>query len=420
MPYKKYNDSVSLFRKEAVDASFDKSSTLGDAGIASPVSWTIITIIFVIFGIGLIVFISTAKLPEIESVRGYLRYPEAEARVFPTRKGIISECNVVNNQLVKKGDVIGRVKTELYLSNGSEISDLELRVVNEDINNIKRIIASKNNHATISKELIMTVIKSKVMEVKHLQDSLKLESLKFKDEIDLYGRHKKLYEEGVLSEIDFYNRRENYRIVEKNILDIKGSISRIENEILLERKKIEKVNIDLEEELAQIETRSLQIDRDLLKQKSIQGFAIVAQITGLVDNLECRVGDPVNPNIPLMTIIPKNSELMAELMIKSTSIPYVKKGLPLRLKYDAFPFDKYGVFDGEIKSVSTTVVNWYERNGGSPEQGSFYVITASINDQKYSNDGREFIMKSGMKFTAELILTERTILDWLLKDLRSN
>jgi hemolysin D len=64
------------------------------------------------------------------------------------------------------------------------------------------------------------------------------------------------------------------------------------------------------------------------------------------------VGGVVTPAEPVMVLVPADSRLEIEAMVRNQDIGFVRAGEPAEIKIDTFNFTRYGLLHGQVMSVS--------------------------------------------------------------------
>ncbi len=64
------------------------------------------------------------------------------------------------------------------------------------------------------------------------------------------------------------------------------------------------------------------------------------------------IGSVVSPGTILLTLVPSDEPLQAEVMINNDDVGFVHEGQSVKLKLAAYPFQKYGMVDGTVTHVS--------------------------------------------------------------------
>lgn len=137
------------------------------------------------------------------------------------------------------------------------------------------------------------------------------------------------------------------------------------------------------------------------------------------------VGTVVQPGTVLLTLVPQDDTLRAEVWVSNEDIGFVRPGQAVKLKFAAFPFQKYGMVDGTVEHVSADAADGASGNGTSPgdkggakNQPLLYKALVTLQRMDLEMDGRRFALSSGMQSNAEIRLGTRTVMEYLLSPVR--
>ena len=117
--------------------------------------------------------------------------------------------------------------------------------------------------------------------------------------------------------------------------------------------------------------------------------------------------------------MPTHSELQAELLVPARAIGFVEVGQPVRILYDAFPYQHFGTHRGKIVSISQTLINAANAAGPIAFNQPAYRVVASLESLRIQANGKSVPLQPDMLLRADIILERRTLLSWLLQPLRS-
>jgi HlyD family secretion protein len=122
----------------------------------------------------------------------------------------------------------------------------------------------------------------------------------------------------------------------------------------------------------------------------------------------------------LLTLVPEHETLRAEVWVTNEDIGFVKKGQTVRLKFAAFPFQKYGMVQGMVAHIGADSVDATTANGTAPNEApaampaSRYKALVALKVARLEADGERFPLSAGMQANAEILLGTRTVLEYLL------
>ena len=129
------------------------------------------------------------------------------------------------------------------------------------------------------------------------------------------------------------------------------------------------------------------------------------------------VGTVVAPGTVLMSLVPLNEPLRAEVMLKNEDAGFVHLGQPVKLKFAAYPFQKYGMIDGVIDHIGPDVADPQAggREGLDPAQAmARYPVWVKLSRQSLEVDGKALVLTPGMQLVADIHQGERSVLEYLL------
>lgn len=190
-----------------------------------------------------------------------------------------------------------------------------------------------------------------------------------------------------------------------NILELKSQLNLVKPSELIE--------------LSQINSAKSQIKSGILDLSIQDGVMVKSPSDGIISNLNFKVGETVSSSSPIATVSPNNDSMFAELIIPTRSAGFVKKGMPLRIMIDAFPYQKYGLVDATIVEISNSALGPSEINFPIEIKEPVYRIVAKLSKSTLNIDGNKNRIVPGMLLKADVILDKRTLLDWLLEPLIS-
>jgi HlyD family secretion protein len=152
----------------------------------------------------------------------------------------------------------------------------------------------------------------------------------------------------------------------------------------------------------------LQFEEQLLELRASQA--------GVVKELATTtLGAVVQPGTVLVSLVPRGEPLWAEVLIESKDIGFVARNQPVRIKLDAYQFQKYGIAEGVVRTVSA---DSSEPTGAAREQqpshGPTFKALVELKEQRLWANGLDLPLAAGMQVSAEIIEGKRTVMEYLL------
>jgi HlyD family secretion protein len=179
---------------------------------------------------------------------------------------------------------------------------------------------------------------------------------------------------------------------------------------------------DTVEKMTQLEQQSAKL------QYRQQNLELKAPQAGTVKELATTtVGAVVQPGTVILSLVPANEPLRAEVAVQNQDIGFVRAGQQVRLKLATYPFQKYGMLDGTVETViadakaestrgaGSNVTNAADANGSaSVADSSAYKAIVRLAGQEMKTHGLSLPLAAGMQLTAEIVEDQRTVMEYLL------
>jgi HlyD family secretion protein len=140
---------------------------------------------------------------------------------------------------------------------------------------------------------------------------------------------------------------------------------------------------------------------------------IVAPASGVITDLtSTQPGDKVLANTPLGGIVPSGARPIVKTEIVESDRAFLHEGLPVKVKFDAFPYQRYGVINGTLEYVSPATKP-------SPQSKQpVYEARVSLERDSYQVAGVKYPLRYGMTAAAEIVVRERRLIDLALDPFR--
>ena len=87
--------------------------------------------------------------------------------------------------------------------------------------------------------------------------------------------------------------------------------------------------------------------------------------------------------------------------------------------YDAYPYQKFGIARGEVRSVAAVAQRPDEIGIAADSPELLYRVRVAPDASTVKAFGREHALQPGMELSADVVLEDRRLVDWLLEPIRS-
>jgi multidrug resistance efflux pump len=230
----------------------------------------------------------------------------------------------------------------------------------------------------------------------------------------------------------FEAARESVNRAEKAVFDAQQSKSQIEIQLktaMVEResfgsqeqverlkKDFEKRKADRDDALKKLDEKINSIEGRLKKAMSAQEGATGATyqedkilysslFDGLITKVHAQTGQIITPGSPLVTMIRESAALEGHALVDNKDIGHLRPGQVVKIKYFAYPYQEYGIKEGQISDIATTP-------SGLPGKESKYLVKIALLDETIRRmGGKPKQLEMGLEGTAEIKTGERRFIE---------
>lgn len=401
-----------LFRDEALAL---RSRLLHGAAIAQlPLSWHLLTgfLLFLLVAIG--VFLCTQSVSRRETAAGVLSLSSGELRVIARAAGTVDRVFVHEGQSVRRGDKLVSISTEQELAAGSTLDMEVLRTLEAEHDALERRVAAQDMSSNLETRVLARRLEGERNQLVDLQAALVVKRQRLETTRLAYETGKQ-YLRDALTTQDYQRQREyDYLSQLAAVRDADAQVSQLVGAIAQDEVLLRKLPHDHALARAALLNDLASLDGRKATVRGQGGYVLVAMSAGRVTALQAKSGQAVVPNYPLLAVIPAGSELQAELYVPSRAIGFVKPGQKVRLLYDAFPYQRFGAAYGVVSQVSSTVLRPEEVAAAVSVKEPVYRVLVRPEHGALVAYGSEFALRAGMALTADIVLEDRTFMQFLL------
>lgn len=406
-----------LFRANAVK---QQSARLdGDVIIAQPLSSTVLTTILLCVVVAIVVFLSVTSFNRKETVTGYLKPDIGLAKVMSSRAGVIQQVFVEDGQQVQSGDRLALVAIPEHLSAGDSLTgtlfqglvqQTELVTLRKQqlLSQFAQQETEYHSRLTLSDNLLNDI---------HAQQQLLQQRLLLNQQRqqDFQG----LQQRGAISTTELQQQQELVLNIRQQLAEINASEQNQKAQIAQLSGLLQRLPSEREQQLAMLNSDISRLQQQQTELNARGEMLITAPISGRVTNLMAEIGNNVRVGLPLLTIMPDNAQLQAILLVPTRAYGFVMPGQRTRLRFDAFPYQRFGLYEGEVIKTAQAIVLPNEVDMPVAVQEPVYRVQVALDSQLIRAYGNTVPLQSGMLLSADIVLEQRSLLAWLFEPILS-
>jgi hemolysin D len=144
----------------------------------------------------------------------------------------------------------------------------------------------------------------------------------------------------------------------------------------------------------------------------------LVRMTALEDSIilsiaKLSVGSVLQPGDKLITAMPVNQPVLAELKISTHDIGFVRVGDPVTLKVDAFNYVEHGTATGKVQWISENA--FWVNDQTSQAQEPYYRVGVSVDALDFVGVPENFRLVPGMTLQADIKVGRRSLGAYLME-----
>ncbi|WP_084554925.1 HlyD family efflux transporter periplasmic adaptor subunit [[Phormidium ambiguum] IAM M-71] len=384
--------------------------------------------------------IVTKKQPllELESEEIKSELQQAQTRL-EGQKNRLAQLELIKNQLL-----LG-VRAQQQQNQAQELEK------QAQVEQARQNLESLRNTYNLQKEEKLAQVNQSQQNLEYSQTALNLAEIRLTKAQREVQRYRQLHKQGVVPEIKVVEQeilaQERQQLREQAESDVKQAKLRKEEQKSSYRRIIHQAESDIkqaqlrlqeqqksyqslihsgkiavlknEEQIKELDAQFTTLKAEIQQSKSqIQSWefqlgqrVLRAPVSGTLFQLPIqRAGAVVQPSTLIAEIAPKNASLILRAQMATSESGTLSEGMAVKMKFDAYPFQDYGVVEGRLSRIAPT------SKVTETSQGAIATFDLEIELTKTCIQTSKGCtpLTPGQTATAEVIVRQRRIIDFIL------
>ncbi|HEU5135389.1 MAG TPA: HlyD family type I secretion periplasmic adaptor subunit [Steroidobacteraceae bacterium] len=417
----------------------------------SPMPRAVLNVLLVLLA-ALLVWAMVGRVDIVASAQGKL-VPQTYVKIVqPADSGVVREILVQEGDFVRAGQVLLRMDTTLSAADASivakevELRELQLRRIESEMSDrpMQRftgggdaLFREVEAEATGRRRAYEDAVNSEKAAAEQAQEELEgaiAQQAKLEQLLPIYKQEEaslaKLAEEGHVSKFQYAEKQRERIETEQNLMSQNRTVTGLRARITQANSRIAQVTSDYRQRLLSERTEAQgaleRARQELAKQEHRSRLSeLRAPQDGVIKDVATYTeGAVVSAGSVLMSLVPANEELVAEVFIKNEDVGFVREGQTAKVKLSTYPFQKYGMLDGTVVRISADASEPQAQRGDTeddeapPPAISPFKAIVRLNRQSLRFADTEWPISPGMQVVAELKEGERTVMEYLLSPVK--
>ena len=369
--------------------------------------------------------------------------------VQPSQSGVLREILVGDGQEVKVGQVLLRMDTQVNDADQATVETdlmlrrLQLRRIQSELAGVPFTAKPGDRVDLVQQVTAQSLANGRAYESQlesekatltkaeqDLRGAMEMES-RLKQTVPIYqeteAAHQNLAKDGFISKLALLDKTRERIEKEQELKAQTHQVASLRASIEQSRKRLAQITSayrqQLENERSDANGQRLKLEQESGKQAYRRNqLELRAPQDGVVKDLATHTaGTVVSPGTILLTLVPHNDPVKAEVWVTNEDAGWVEVNQKVKIKLAAFPFNKYGMVSGHVETISPDAAELPDTRERDRKDTREHVMPPSgfrtlvVLDSPYlERDGKKFQVTAGMVVSAEVNLGSRTVMEYLL------
>jgi len=408
-----------LFRKESLDAK--KPKVLGSVALyCPPFRWVVIALVCMLVAV-LIAFCIFGSYTKRETAQGVLVPESGMMTITAITAGTVIYLPAREGDVLQKGSQIATVSSEISTRYGQtrEAIATQLELQKQGL----------NNQLTNLEELNSETLKSLQEKVSLLgQQSVELDKIyrQRTQQIELsktqLNKMSAMRKEGYASNTQVEQQQNDLLDASVRLQDVARQRIDVRQQLAQARQQLREQPITYYRQKNELQQKLSEITQSMMENESRRSIELRAPEKGTVSAVLVKQGQVVTAGQTLAMILPDNARLQARIMLSSRAIGFIRPGQRVVLRYQSFPWQKFGQQYGTVLEISKSALSPQEVStitGDGQAKESMYQVKVTLDKQTVQAYGKQNSLRPGSGLEADFIIDKRRIYEWVLEPLNA-
>lgn len=404
-----------LFRKEVVDAQ--RRSWLGNISLAQPVRLWVLASLATVCAMVVVCLFFFGEYTRRSRVGGELVPDLGLSTVVAPSAGVIAKLDVEEGDNVQRLDALLLISAARVTAAGDEAMDVLLDGQMSRMASIQALSQSQDEQFEIQHEGASRQRAALLKELEQIEREIVTRTEQVRLGRETVERFRRVADQRYVSLVQLFQQEQSMLEMLNGQQQLERQATTLRRTLAEVEQKLAEVPLQRSAVRASSERDLASLDQETVRMKADGELLLRSPVAGLVANRLVEAGQAVQAGQPILSLLPAGSELRAQLMISSSAIGFVKPGDRVLLRYQAYPYQKFGSHQGTVVLVSRSgLANSSASNDG---RAPLYRVLVALDAQSVLAYGQSEQLRPGMQLEADIMGERRKLYEWLLEPLFS-
>lgn len=415
--------SKTLFRQQAIDHA--TVCQYGTVILTHPFSHAVLTCVFAMLALLIIAFFAFFEITRKAPIQGLLVPTSGVIRVFSNQVGVIKEVRINEGQFVRKDEILFVISSERSTSNQRSTEALISELLAQRRDSFHTELQQAKVQAGHRRVALQKRVLDLQNEIKQLDSQAIIQKQRIALSEQTVTRFAQLQATNYISAAQMQEREAELLDQRQRLLEIERIRSATQRDLASTQAEEQDVAVQAQRDENALRRNASTLQQDLTENEARREIPIRARQSGTITAVAAYLGQTVGTATSLASILPEGNKLEAEMYVPSRAVGFIKPGMTALLRYQPFPYQKFGQHPAHVREVATTSVRLEELPTsaaalpGLAQSEPVYRIRLQLDQQTVRAFGTAIPLRSGMLVDASVMLERRKLYEWVLEPLFS-
>jgi membrane fusion protein len=416
------NVETELFRTEVL--AEQQSQWLGTVLLIPRISYAMSAGFALLAAAGVLAILFCAHYTKTARIQGWLVPERGIIQIFAPQPGVLVELHVQEGEKVRKGMPLLALSTELQ----SEALGATQRNVLLWLQQRRASLLAEKERLKALQQHQMEELSKRLASIKDEQDSFKQDFQLQRVRIGIAERitemQRTLFAKNLAPRLHLSQAEDDtlQQVQQMQVLRHQQATLGLERMNL--EAQLAEIPIKNETQLAEADRNIALLEQHIAETEARRQIIVTAPEDGTVTAIQAARGSGVSITVPLLSIVPAMSRLKAQLFGPSRAVGFIRPGQRVLLRYEAFPYQKFGHYEGTVANISRSAMSPAELSQQLAGLTSLYStnapvyqINVALERQTVTAYGNPVALQPGMQLEADVLIERRRLIEWVLEPL---
>lgn len=406
-----------LFRQEVMQAR--RGQWLGVISLATPLAFMWWALLALALAAAIALFLTFGHYTRRATVSGQIQPSAGLLTLSAKTTGTVTRVLVDEGAQITAGQPLVEVSAGLVSASMGDTHALVSTQLRAQESQLRATLVNLEEQADAQAKDLRARIGMLAAQGGQIDGQIVLQRKQAATATDFVEKIKPVVDKGIISVAQFNQYQSaasadhaQVKSLERQRLDTRQQRSNLQSQLT-------QLPLDTTAKANQLRGQLAQVDAQLAQNEAERSTVLRAPDTGVVSTLLVKAGQNVSVGQSILSILPNNSKMEARLLVPSHAIGFVAPGNRVVLRYQAYPYQKFGQQRGEVVQVSRSALNPAETASllGQAAEVPLYRVLVALDRQSIDSYGKAEALRPGMALDADILLDRRNLWQWVFEPL---